>query len=557
MEEFVFIQAQAMRRSLIPVLALLVSAVALAQEKAARPLDVPMSFSGTYGELRHDHFHSGVDWRVGGKVGDSVRAIKSGYISRVSVSPWGYGNGLYITHPDGTTSVYGHLLSFRKDIAKRVEEEQYAAKSFSVNLFFGPDEYPVSRGDVVGQVGNTGSSAGPHLHMEIRDTETDMSLNYISAGVYVPEDKTPPQFHRICFYGLDDSPVPQSWRVHNLKNPASVRDTLLLPGRSYVAIDATDRQEGTPARLAVEEYRVLLDDTLIFSFRVGNIPSSEGRYIKSLIEYGESRSGGRDLVKSKVDPGNLLSDRMEYRDGGLIVLNDDDVHSLRLEAVDEHGNRAGLRYRIRRRSGLQAPGRDTSLTALPWLWYTQNMVSDSSMAFILPAGALYDNINFTYRRLGGPDPSCGIYSDIWQIGDPDIPLHYPGALEIAACVPAELEGRSYMAHYGKSLPYAGVNVRFGTYCVAVDTTAPTIQFLGNKGNIVNGTAIRIRVRDNASGIESARVEIDGKWYLSMLKRDIVSLELDEKRIGRGNHEITITVTDICGNEANESRKFTF
>ena len=112
-----------MKRFTALTVALVWCMIAWAQEQAVRPLDVPMSFSGTYGELRHDHFHSGLDWRVGGKVGDPIHAIKSGYISRVSVSPWGYGNGLYITHPDGTTSVYGHMLRFRDDVARRVERQ--------------------------------------------------------------------------------------------------------------------------------------------------------------------------------------------------------------------------------------------------------------------------------------------------------------------------------------------------------------------------------------------------------------------------------------------------
>ena len=166
-------------------------------------------------------------------------------------------------------------------------------------------------------------------------------------------------------------------------------------------------------------------------------------------------------------------------------------------------------------------------------------------------------INFTYKCLGGPDPARGIWSDIWQVGDPDIPLQMTGALEIAADIPEELEGKSYMAHYGRTLSYVGVNVRFGTYCVAVDTTAPTIQFLGKKGEIVNGSTIRIRVRDEASGIESTRVEIDGRWYLSMYKRDVVWLELDEARLGRGKHTLTITAVDICGNEAYDTKEFTF
>lgn len=546
-----------MKRLAGMVVALVLSAGALAQERPVRPLDVPMSFSGTYGELRHDHFHGGLDWRVGGQVGDPIHAVKSGYVSRVSVSPWGYGNGLYLTHPDGTTSVYGHMLSFRDDIAERVEAAQYAQESFSVNLTFDPDEFPVAQGDVIGRVGNTGSSAGPHLHMEIRDTEKDMPLNYLSGGYYKPLDQSAPQFHRVCFYGLDDSPIPVAWRVYNLVKPTEVRDTLRLPARSYVAVDATDRQEGTGAKLAVEEYRVLLDDTLRFSFRVGDIGFAEGRYIKSLIEYGESRRGGRDLVKSRVDPNNLLASHITCVDDGIFTLADDAVHTVRIEVLDEHGNKAAVRYKVQRDDTLEAPQPDTSLTRIPWLWYTQNMVCDSSLAYYLPAGALYNNIDFPYRYIGGPDPARGIWSDIWQVGDPDIPLQLPGALEITADIPEELDGKAYMANYGKTLSYAGVNVRFGTYCVAVDTTAPEIRFLDRKGDIVNGSTIRIRVRDNASGVESTRVEIDGKWYLAMYKRDIISLELKENRLERGKHAITVTATDLCGNEAHETRTFSF
>ena len=546
-----------MKRFLALASALVWCMTAWAQEQAVRPLDVPMSFSGTYGELRHDHFHSGLDWRVGGKVGDPIHAIKSGYISRVSVSPWGYGNGLYITHPDGTTSVYGHMLCFTDAVARRVEAEQYARESFSVNLTFGPDDFPVKQGDVVGQVGNTGSSAGPHLHMEIRDTEEDLSLNYLSRGVYKPVDKTSPQFHRVCFYALDTLPVSQSWRIHNLKNPAAVRDTLRLPRRSYVAIDATDRQEGTSAKLAVEEYRVSLDDTLLFAFKVGDMPVEKGRYIKSLIEYRESYRGGRDLVKSRVDPNNLLSDRITCHNDGLIILNDDAVHTVRLEAIDEHGNRASLRYRVRRDDSFEAPAADTTLNQTPWLWYTQNVVFEERMAYYLPAGALYDNINFTWKKVADADPSRGIVSDVWQIGSPAIPLQMPGQLEIEANVPEGLEDKVYMANYGETLSHSGVQVRFGTYCVALDTVAPAVQFLGNKGGIVNGSTIRIRVRDNASGVASARVEIDGQWYLSMLRSNVISLELKEERIGRGEHEISVLVTDMCGNETLETRSFTF
>jgi len=184
-------------------------------------------------------------------------------------------------------------------------------------------------------------------------------------------------------------------------------------------------------------------------------------------------------------------------------------------------------------------------------------VTDSTMSYYLPAGALCDNIYFTWKKVAGPDPARGIVSDVWQIGSPDVPLMRAGALEIAADVPAELEGKAYMANYGRTLSYSGVNVRFGTYCVAIDTIAPSIQFVERKKNIVDGSRIRIRVRDDASGIETARVEIDGKWYLSMLRSGVVSLELKPERLRHGKHAIKVIVTDICGNESHETREFSY
>ena len=246
-----------MKQSLAVVVALVWCVSAWAQEKAIRPLDVPMSFSGTYGELRHDHFHGGLDWRVGGKVGDDIHAIKSGYISRVSVSPYGYGNGIYITHPDGTTSVYGHLLRFCDKVARRVEEEQYAQESFSVNLTFGPEDFPVRQGEVIGQVGNTGSSAGPHLHMEIRDTEQDIPLNYLSRGVYKPTDKTAPQCHRQSVL-----PLPVGHRQGHLRDDGEALQPPLPTRQTEILIHGSRDQkmpilrEGTPVErvLQVEDH---------------------------------------------------------------------------------------------------------------------------------------------------------------------------------------------------------------------------------------------------------------------------------------------------------------
>lgn len=144
----------------------------------AKPLDIPLILSGNFGELRNNHFHSGLDFKTQGRIGFPVHSAADGYVSRVVVSPWGFGRAVYITHPElGITTVYGHLDSFSPAIDRRVRDIQYEREQFSVDLSFKPGEIPVTKGERIATSGNAGSSGGPHLHMDVRDTESEDPLD--------------------------------------------------------------------------------------------------------------------------------------------------------------------------------------------------------------------------------------------------------------------------------------------------------------------------------------------------------------------------------------------
>jgi Membrane proteins related to metalloendopeptidases len=556
-----------------------------AQQRATAPLDVPQSFSGTYGELRHNHFHGGVDFRTEGVTGKAIHAIKDGYVSRLSVSPSGYGNAVYITHPDGTKSVYGHMDSFVAPLAAMVEKKQYEEKSFSVNVYLGSTDYPVSAGDVIGLSGNTGSSGGPHLHLELRDTETDSPFNYIKRGYYAVKDSYPPAIRRICFYSYCDTlPVPVISRIRNLTAPINTSAAITLPHKSYLAIDAVDEQEGTNARLAVDEYKVSLDGEVIFDLKIGDVTPDCGRYIQSLDEYAESCHGGADLIKTLVDPGNLIaircaSDSGDYgytevtaKDRGLIVLEDYDNHTLRIDTYDEHGNRTTLRLTVKRDDSVAPSKPEPAFSTASMLWYLPNVLTCGSMVYSVPQGSLYSDVEVPYGHIDVKDSLSGVWSDVWMVGEDVIPMHASGRMKISCDIPEELREKAFLARYSGvpgsfNLSYAGGfwdedgivgRVPFGVYCVSVDTLAPTAKFWENKGNILrSGGVIWINVRDDISGIAEADVEIDGEWYLSQLKRGRVSLILDEKRVRRGTHTVTVRLRDNCGNESETSRKFTW
>jgi murein DD-endopeptidase MepM/ murein hydrolase activator NlpD len=141
------------------------------------PVKIPLALSANFGELRIDHFHSGVDIKTQGATGKEILATASGYVYRISISPGGFGNAIYLRHPAGYSTVYGHLERFTPEIDKYVKEQQYLKKTFTITLFPPKDKFPVTQGDVIGFSGNSGSSAGPHLHYEIRKSDTEAPVN--------------------------------------------------------------------------------------------------------------------------------------------------------------------------------------------------------------------------------------------------------------------------------------------------------------------------------------------------------------------------------------------
>ncbi|NND10141.1 MAG: M23 family metallopeptidase, partial [Flavobacteriaceae bacterium] len=141
------------------------------QDYFRKPLDIPLVLSGTFAELRSNHFHSGLDIKTKQREGLKVYASAPGYVSRIKISHWGYGKALYITHPNGYTSVYAHLQKFSEKIEEYVKEKQYEKESFTLELFPSAEELQIESDEIVAFSGNTGGSGGPHLHFEIRDNK--------------------------------------------------------------------------------------------------------------------------------------------------------------------------------------------------------------------------------------------------------------------------------------------------------------------------------------------------------------------------------------------------
>ncbi|MCI1779979.1 MAG: M23 family metallopeptidase [Bacteroidales bacterium] len=529
------------------------------------PLRKPMYFSGDYGELRPGHFHMGTDCRIGGVVGAPVYAPADGYISRISVSSSGYGNCLYINHNGGYTTVYGHLFKFRPDIARFVRDLEYKNHNFRVDTTLPPEKFPVKRGEQIANAGNTGSSGGPHLHYEIRLTRQQLSLNPFLHGFIKSYDKVPPVINKVFFYGYSDEfGAPQTFMIGDAAHYG--HKTIEVPEFSYLAVDAVDKMAGNSAKFAVNEYKVLLDSILVYDFRLGDIPFSEGRYVNSLTEYSALEEFGRKMVKSYVEPGNKLRYKIDSRDKGLFHLKDTLRHEVRLEVFDYNGNMSSSRFFIRRNDSAF-----TDCLCRPhgqlMQWRFDNYFVQPGFLVYIPSRSFYKSVFFTADTA---DTRITPYSPVWNIFDKNVPLNKGVTVKMQYDGPKRLESKIVLAqvddngeiHSGTGSCEHGVVTAkiwsFGTYTLVSDTLAPLVVPSFKNGVSLRSNKISFKIKDDMSGIASFDVFIDGHWSLGILdgKTSQLNVLLKYARISRGRkHVLVIKVRDARGNETVLKRSF--
>ena len=315
---------------------------------------LPGSLSGTMGELRSTHFHSGLDIRTNNVIGLPVLASKSGYISRVSVGPTGYGNVIYITHPDGYTTIYAHLDKFKSDLAEYVLQQHYRRKSAYINLYFKPDQFPVKRGDTIALSGNSGSSGGPHLHFDIRD-KNNFALNPLLVESF-PEitDELPPAVEKIALRTLDiNSRINDrfgrfEFYAKRVGNDYVFDVPILATGTIGVEVLTKDKLAPHSRFYGGVNYiQVRVDSQLIFNQSIDKINISKGRHILTVMDYKTARHHGDRFYKLFLDDGNGLNFYDKSPGDGKIKVQPGDDQEVEITLKDTYGNASKLSFRLR------------------------------------------------------------------------------------------------------------------------------------------------------------------------------------------------------------------
>lgn len=511
------------------------------------PFDFPLTLSGNFGEIRSNHFHGGLDFKTQGVTGKPVRALADGYISRIRVTN-GSGHVLDVTYDNGYSTINRHLSAFVQPIADRVEKLQYEQESWEVEIVPEPGEYPVKSGQIIALSGNTGYSFGPHLHLDVFETETGDYVDPMPFFKSKIKDKTAPRAEGIMLFPQAGSGV-----VAGSERPQSFPPNAVKPVEAWgiigAGIKAYDYMDGVHNRYGVHTVILSVDGTEVFRSTVDRFSQDENRMINSWT-HGQ-------YMKSFIDPGNTLR-LLKASNGnrGLVDISEERDYQFQYVLKDYFGNTSRYRFVVR---GKKQPIRPLQHREKYFFaWDRTNYLQEPGMTLVVPKGMLYDDVPLNYSMRA----DSGAIAFTYQLHDKTVPLHSGCELHIGLRrKPVEDMTKYYVARVTARGKYSAggryedgfmkTSIReLGTYTVAIDTVPPVIIPL-NKNLWVRNGKVTFRLKDGQTGIRSYRGTIDGKYALfgrPNLTKSVWECKLDPKYVSKGGkHTVEMTVTDQCGN----------
>jgi murein DD-endopeptidase MepM/ murein hydrolase activator NlpD len=532
------------------------------------PLDVPINLSGNFGELRTNHFHAGIDIKTMQQEGLKVYAAAEGFVSRIKVSPVGYGYALYIDHPNGYTTVYGHLKSYSARIDEYVKREQYRLKSFSVDLFPDSSLLKVVKGEVVALSGNTGGSGGPHLHFEVRETKSEKIINPLLFGFDV-KDNIKPSVSGIWLVPMTDTTwinggrIPVRYETAGSAGAVKLKSTTIpkVYGEVGFAIHTSDALDGNANRCGIYRIELWVDGLQVYGQRMDRLDFTTNRAMNAHTIYERFKKDRSQIHGSYRLPGNPLDIYDNLVDDGIVRFKDGKRHKIEYIVVDLMGNRSSVSFEVEAQTKAAGPAPKPGTYLATWNWEKDNEYKNEKIQIQMPALNLYEDLNLTITE--GREIS-GAVTPTFKVASPYEPVHGKYTLSLnASKVPAQLKPKTIVARWDpdkqKISSEGGVeeggwitaNPQYlGFFALMIDTVKPGIQPVDFSASMKGKWSFTFKIYDGLSGVDQIIPKIDGEWALMEYdaKTSRLIYYFDKRYIQPGKHSFELTVIDAVGNE---------
>ncbi len=539
------------------------------QDYFISPLTIPLTLAGTFAELRGSHFHSGLDIRTNERTGYEVIAPADGYVSRIKVQAYGGGKNLYITHPNGYTTVYMHLQDYVGKIDEWVKSYQYNNKCYTFDYTFKKPQIYVKQGQIIARSGETGMVAGPHLHFEIRDSKTEQPINPLLFGLDV-RDTIKPYIVSLAITPLENSSVeneqqPKIFKPIDTTHLSKQKiihksfDTIECFGKVYFSCLAYDPSIGSSMENGVWKTELYIDDDMIFSHCINRFSFMDYGFVDATINYPlYIQTGKRMLSSLQLDNGFLPFNT--YKNKGVLAVETDSVYKVTWKMIDLCANVFSYTYYVKGVFDSVANSMQKKLTEGQYFSFNQDnrFTTKNGSAFIFPKNSLYRDIDFMYSYARGE------YSDIHKLHTISEPIKKKFNVKIKPykidnslknkylIVSINSKGSKKSVGGGLKGEFVETAVgNFGNFAVWIDTIPPTIKalnFRSNKPLSKSQKTLKVSISDNLSGVNTYNGYLNDEWVLMEFdgRRATLTYKIDEK-LKKGKNNLKIIVTDMKNN----------